>query len=268
MLLVFSLATLSCLSSSPASAQASQDDVSRANTLNLAFVKTTNPIINAMAQRGLEYVANALGVRTSLADVKVVGVDLENDPLAFYPLLYWPFGTEAISDEAFTALNRYINSGGMLFIDLRNGRSLDSALYSTNSNLTALGNKLAVPPLSTLPRDHVLRKSYYLLTKGNIAGRYTGGDIWLDTGGPSSSSASDAEPDNSQYVASLLIGSNDWIGLWSDQGADVYEREHALRFAVNLVMYALTGTYKQDQVHTKAILDRLNLRQQKLRLRP
>jgi hypothetical protein len=35
------------------------------------------------------------------------------------------------------------------------------------------------------------------------------------------------------------------------------ERELAIRFGVNLAMYALTGNYKADQVHVPAILERL-----------
>jgi hypothetical protein len=35
------------------------------------------------------------------------------------------------------------------------------------------------------------------------------------------------------------------------------QRELAFRFGVNLVMYALTGNYKADQVHLDAILERL-----------
>ena len=35
------------------------------------------------------------------------------------------------------------------------------------------------------------------------------------------------------------------------------QREQAYRFGINLVMYALTGNYKTDQVHVPAILERL-----------
>ena len=43
--------------------------------------------------------------------------------------------------------------------------------------------------------------------------------------------------------------------------AEPRQRELALRFGVNLVMYALTGNYKSDQVHIPALLDRLGLGQ-------
>ena len=36
-----------------------------------------------------------------------------------------------------------------------------------------------------------------------------------------------------------------------------HQREIAYRFGVNLVMYALTGNYKSDQVHVPFILERL-----------
>ena len=35
------------------------------------------------------------------------------------------------------------------------------------------------------------------------------------------------------------------------------QRELALRFGINLIMYVMTGNYKSDQVHVPALLDRL-----------
>ena len=35
------------------------------------------------------------------------------------------------------------------------------------------------------------------------------------------------------------------------------QREFAVRFGVNVAMYALTGNYKGDQVHVDSILERL-----------
>jgi len=67
-------------------------------------------------------------------------------------------------------------------------------------------------------------------------------------------------------VATLILGSNDWASAWArdedgrpmaplEGGED--QREMAMRFGVNLVMYALTGNYKADQVHVPALLERL-----------
>ena len=41
-----------------------------------------------------------------------------------------------------------------------------------------------------------------------------------------------------------------------EPGGEV-QREMAERFGVNLVMYALTGNYKSDQVHVPALLERM-----------
>jgi hypothetical protein len=65
----------------------------------------------------------------------------------------------------------------------------------------------------------------------------------------------------------VVIGAHDWAAAWAtdSQGRAQYaavpggegQRETAVRFGVNLVMYALTGNYKADQVHVDAILDRI-----------
>jgi hypothetical protein len=65
----------------------------------------------------------------------------------------------------------------------------------------------------------------------------------------------------------VIIGGHDWASAWAvdAQGNNPYavtpggtrQRTLAYRFGVNLVMYALTGNYKGDQVHVPAILERL-----------
>jgi hypothetical protein len=68
-------------------------------------------------------------------------------------------------------------------------------------------------------------------------------------------------------VSAVIIGANDFAGAWaidatgrpmfSVQPGSARQRELAFRFGVNLVMYALTGNYKADQVHVDEILERL-----------
>ncbi len=68
-------------------------------------------------------------------------------------------------------------------------------------------------------------------------------------------------------VSPVIIGSNDWAAAWAVDadhrplvdcvpGGD-RQREMAIRFGINVVMYALTGNYKTDQVHVPALLQRL-----------
>jgi hypothetical protein len=57
----------------------------------------------------------------------------------------------------------------------------------------------------------------------------------------------------------VIIGSNDWARAWATYSGNQFNRdqEMAMRFGINLVMYALTGNYKADQVHVPHILERL-----------
>jgi hypothetical protein len=68
-------------------------------------------------------------------------------------------------------------------------------------------------------------------------------------------------------VSGLFIGGSDWAGAWAiDQSSGRplltmdggnTAREMAYRFGINLVMYILTGNYKEDQVHIPDLLERL-----------
>ena len=68
-------------------------------------------------------------------------------------------------------------------------------------------------------------------------------------------------------VSPIIITSNDLAGAWAlgPDGQPLLpltpgeprQREFAFRVGVNIVMYALTGNYKADQVHVPDILQRL-----------
>ncbi len=121
--------------------------------------------------------------------------------------------------------------------------------------MRALLAGLDLPPLVRVPPDHVLGRSFYLLQ--DFPGRFTGQPLWVDQ----------ASPSINDGVSSLVIGANDWAAAWAEdeRGRTLFpvvpggelQREMARRFGVNLVMYALTGNYKTDQVHIPALLERL-----------
>ena len=70
-------------------------------------------------------------------------------------------------------------------------------------------------------------------------------------------------------VSPVVIGGNDWAAAWAVDAKGNFlfpvgrgatgerQREISFRFGINLVMYALTGNYKTDQVHVPAIMERL-----------
>jgi hypothetical protein len=101
----------------------------------------------------------------------------------------------------------------------------------------------------------VLTRSFYLLREE--PGRWTGGTVWVEQ----------IDDRINDGVSSVIIGANDWAAAWAvdGQGRHLFptvpggeaQRELAIRFGVNVVMYALTGNYKADQVHIDAIMERL-----------
>jgi hypothetical protein len=108
----------------------------------------------------------------------------------------------------------------------------------------------------------VLTKSFYLLD--NFPGRWDGGPLWVEA---RSGSAEPGQAVRADGVSSIIVTSNDFAGAWArdDSGRPIFpvvpggemQREMAYRTGVNIVMYALTGNYKADQVHLPALLERL-----------
>ncbi len=225
----------------------------------LGYVSTGVPALDDISRAGLSGLTKILNRRTSVAAAEPLSVDLAEDELAFFPLLYWPITPEqrSPSEVARRKLNDYMRNGGSILIDLREPNR--GALFGQSSRngeaLARLTNGLDIPPLAPVPPDHVLTKSFYLMQ--DFPGRFAGGPLWIDAD----------QRRSGDGVATVLIGSNDWSSAWAvgELGRPLFavvpggerQREMAYRFGVNLVMYALTGNYKADQVHVPAILERL-----------
>jgi hypothetical protein len=192
-----------------------------------------------------------LRLRTSVAPADVAAIDPASDDLSFFPLLYWPVapGAPPLSGAGLEAVQAYLDRGGTILFDTRDqGFAIPG--FDTTPNTAALRRTIGllnVPDLVPVPEGHVIGRSFYLLRA--FPGRYEGGTLWIEA---QSTSGRDG-------VSSVLVGANDWAGAWAQQPADPTDRsnEMAMRFGVNLVMYALTGNYKADQVHVPHILERL-----------
>jgi hypothetical protein len=219
----------------------------------LAYVRTGNTELDRLSEAGLYGLSLVLNRRTAAEELGSLGVDLEADDLAFFPLLYWPIdpAQPALSQQAIRKLNEYMKNGGMVLFDTRDQASGGQGLQ----RLRELARGLDIPPLVPVPPDHVLTKAFYLIQ--DFPGRFAGGQLWVEVG---NGRVNDG-------VSSVILGGNDWAGAWATDEAGrplsavvpggEQQRETAYRFGINLVMYALTGNYKADQVHVPAILERL-----------
>lgn len=239
--------------------------------VTLAHVLTGDREIDEMARAGLQGLSNTLWQRTSVEPAAPMGVDLERDELAFFPMIYWPVTPDQPlpSAAAYRRLNDYLRSGGMIIFDTRDAHvgSFGSGTPE-GRRLRALAAALDIPPLEPIPPDHVLTRTFYLLQ--DFPGRHLSRDVWVEASAPDAEQVEGMPFRNlNDGVTPVLIGGNDWAAAWAqdETGRALYpvgrgatgerQREIALRFGVNLVMHVLSGNYKSDQVHVPALLDRL-----------
>jgi len=242
---------------------------------HLAYVVTGDTEADSISKSGLTGLTTFLAQRTALEAGDPVGVDLERDELAFFPLIYWPIvpGAKKPSPQALARVDAYMKQGGTVLFDTRDavlappgpgGEARSPGMLE----LRAILSSLDIPELEPVPRDHVLTKTFFLLR--DFPGRFTTGQLWIEA----LQSAKDEEEDDTKRparggdgVSSIIITSNDLAGAWATRPdgqamlplvpGEPRQREFAFRAGVNIVMYTLTGNYKADQVHIPALLERL-----------
>jgi Domain of unknown function (DUF4159)/Aerotolerance regulator N-terminal len=244
------------LAASP-TANALDSNPNPALATRLAYIVTGDGQLDGVSRAGLEGLSEYVNRRTAATLVEPDAVEPGKTDLSFYPLLYWPISADAqpLSQEQAAALNDYMSRGGIILIDTRDSGSGAGFAPGAGAALQRVAQGLVIPPLAPLTTEHVLARAFYLLQ--DFPGRYTGESVWVQR---------DQDRANDS-VSPVIIGGHDWASAWAvdDTGRNPYavipggarQRTLAYRFGVNLVMYALTGNYKGDQVHVPAILQRL-----------
>ncbi|MBI4030564.1 MAG: DUF4159 domain-containing protein [Proteobacteria bacterium] len=235
----------------PAAAETVDDSIRYAGELHLAYVPSGVAFLDQTTRAGLETLSEILAQRTSVEPAGIVAVDPAQDDLSFFPLIYWPVYNDAsdLSPQALRNLQYYLDHGGTILFDTRDKNTAPSPETGISGDNTAALRRMTagldVPPLIPIPENHVISKSFYLLH--GFPDIHDSGSIWVEE---NSVSGRDG-------VSSVIVANNDWASAWAGGGGSNYSQEMALRFGVNLVMYALTGNYKADQVHLPHILERL-----------
>ncbi|MGL4243094.1 MAG: DUF4159 domain-containing protein, partial [Beijerinckiaceae bacterium] len=245
------------------------DDIEAALNTRLAYVVTGDREQDEISRQGLVGLSRALSTRTALDPADPIGIDLGRDELAYYPLLYWPMvaSRPAPPEAAIRKVEAYMKNGGTIIFDTRD--ALNNRGGSVVTPETALMRRILstidVPDLEQIPKDHVVTKTFYILD--NFVGRYATGRSWIEVLQRNAEQDRTRPAQAGDRVSPIIITSNDLAAAWAVDRlgqprfplvpGDARQRELAIRGGVNIVMYAMTGNYKADQVHVPALLERL-----------
>ena len=250
---VFSVFTFLILSILP-------DDLIANDFINytyLAYVKSIDKNKNESSFRGLQTLSKVLERRTSVLIKGVAGIDIEVDDVYHFPFIYWPMSNDFknLSSKAKRKIKDYFNTGGVILFD--GYLLLDKQPLNTYKlkKIVSYFKEITSNELVLINKNHTLSKSFYLLN--NFPGRWNKKILLVDN---SNMNVNDG-------VSNIILGFNDWASAWALDSNNYplfpvvpggeKQRELAYRVGINIVMYSLTGNYKNDQVHSKSILNRL-----------
>ena len=173
------------------------------------------------------------------------------DPNLFsYPFLYisGKYDFEPFSPEEIERLRRFISYGGFLLAD----DALGQPGYGFDKSLRREMKRIFPDrELKRLPSGHAIMRSYYLLRR--IGGRRMVHPY--------------LEGINIGNITPFIYCHNDlggawerdelgnWVSLCTPGGEE--QRKDAFHLGINLILYAMTGNYKEDLIHVPFILKRL-----------
>lgn len=239
--------------------------------VTFAYVLTGDAQIDATSRQGLSGLGRVLQARTAVEPGEAFGVNIATDEIAFFPILYWPViaSAKALDDATLAKIDAYMKQGGMIIFDTRDyGQGVPTGQRLGREDATPLQRllgRLDIPRLEPVPEGHVLTKAFYLIR--TFPGRWDGGQLWVEAESAEDKANPGRRARHSDGVSSILVTGNDFAAAWAldDENRPIYstvpggevQREQAFRTGVNIVMYALTGNYKADQVHVPALLERL-----------
>ena len=239
--------------------------------VTFGYVLTGDRDTDGVSRIGLSGLGHFLALKTAVEPGEPMGINIATDEIAFYPVLYWPVlaDAQALPEAALARIDAYMKEGGLIIFDTRDyGQGGGGGLSPggrTGSALQRLLARLDVPRLEPVPETHVLTKSFYLLR--SFPGRWDGGQLWVEAADEDDSGGQARKARRADGVTSIMITSNDFAAAWAldDRNRGLFalvpggemQRDMAFRVGVNIVMHALTGNYKADQVHVPALLERL-----------
>ncbi len=197
--------------------------------------------------RVLELLSQTTSARVA-SDRRLLTVD---DVALFSSPFVYLAGREApsaLGDAELRRFRQYLAGGGFLWIEDSTGGPPGSFDRWVRKTLAELSPQAELRPL---PSDHVLYRTFFLLrgpagrvaVSGAVEGVQWGGRV------------------------AVLYSRDDVLGAWAKDAfgrplkscvpGGEPQRVKAQRLTLNILMYAMTGSYKADAVHQSAILEKL-----------
>lgn len=196
-------------------------------------------------------VLNLFGTVTSVLTFPERRLISPSDPQLYYSPLVVLAGRQAppdLDDEEVRRLRSYLTAGGLLWIEDTSGTSESSFDRWVRRTLPRI---LPEAELAQLPPDHVIYRTFFLL-RGPAGRVMVRGSL---------------EGVSWSGRTAVLYSRNDLLGPWLKDalGQPLYacmpggeaQRHNARKLALNILMYALTGSYKADAVHQPYLLQKM-----------
>ena len=242
-----------------------EEQIIAAAETHLAYVKTGDKETDEKSAAGLESLTNFIKKTTTVPLGTVTALNIEKDPLYFYPLIYWPITNKNLNLDSKISdkINFYMQHGGTIIFDTADAlQNIDqSGLSERQKQLQKLLKDLNIPALKPVNQSHVLSYSFYIMP--SFPGLYTQSPLWAIA----EENNLEEEPLSFDGVSPLLITANDFAGAWAktQDGQWKYplvetmkrQRLWSMRAGLNIVIYVLTGNYKKDQLRAYDILSRI-----------
>ena len=188
-------------------------------------------------------------IDTTSVDAEPRSVALSpDDPKLFehpFAVLCGDGALPALSDAARQQLVRYLSYGGFLLIDDASGTLVSD--FDTSAR-RLIADLYPTRPLETLPASHSIYRSFFLLSEpaGRVQLTHVLEGISHVTTHPLVYSRND--------ISGALDRSADGADRLPCTPGGEEQRRSAIKLAINLVMYALTSNYKQDQAHVDELM--------------
>jgi len=214
----------------------------QAGTFRVRRITTASTRVDTTRATAASRWAWELIQRTS-ASARLDGLDIaaQSNQLLDEPFGVWNGAEDPghLTGAERRSLERFLRLGGLLVVDDANPIS-GAFLRGARRELSALAPD---SPIQALPSNHVLFKSFYMLTRPIGRFRGNGKVEAISRGRYAQVLFLDCD-----LMGALATGSD---GRWALDmvNGGARQREEAVRLAVNLAMYLLCSDYKDDQVH-------------------